>query len=450
MYKLLLAIRYLIRRRITLLAIMSVMLCVFMVVVVMTVMIGLVDEFTVKNHEFFSDCIISTDSLVGFAHYEEFIDQLDEQDFVKAAAPVLKSVAMLNLVNDSSNMIIELMGIDIDRHVKVTNFAQAIHYNSDDPQNVFTPSYAPTKPGCVVGIEKMRFGRSSRTGEYYHSPSPSEIQMEINCFPLTARGGLANLATDVVNSGTFYYSDDCHSGIVRLDEDMIYLPLDTVQKLCVAGAEKRVTAIFVKFTDGQNLDPATAKVRNMWAGFVKSKQGDTYANLFETVTIQRWFDYRRESIAPMQKEQTMMTLLFTMLGVITVFIILVVFYMIISHKSKDIGILKSIGISPVGIVQIFLMFAGMIGIIGSAIGAAAGCAILINANVIEDWLFEKINFQVWDRNVYAIGEIPNNIEINVIATIIVSAIFACLIGAAIPAIQAARRRPAEILQVDQL
>ena len=43
-----------------------------------------------------------------------------------------------------------------------------------------------------------------------------------------------------------------------------------------------------------------------------------------------------------------------------------------------------------------------------------------------------------------------NIEINVIATIIISAIFACLIGALIPGIQAARRRPAEILQVDQL
>ena len=37
-------------------------------------------------------------------------------------------------------------------------------------------------------------------------------------------------------------------------------------------------------------------------------------NLFETVTVQRWFDYRRHSIAPMQKEQTMMMMLFAMLG----------------------------------------------------------------------------------------------------------------------------------------
>ena len=89
--------RYLLRRRITLLAVMAVMLCVFMVVIVMTVMIGLVGEFTQKNHDFFSDCIISTDSLVGFPYYQEFLDQLDKQEFVTAAAPVLKSVAMLTL-----------------------------------------------------------------------------------------------------------------------------------------------------------------------------------------------------------------------------------------------------------------------------------------------------------------------------------------------------------------
>ena len=46
----------------------------------------------------------------------------------------------------------------------------------------------------------------------------------------------------------------------------------------------------------------------------------------------------------------MMTLVFAMLGIITIFIILVVFYMMISSKSKDIGILKSMGISTGSVV----------------------------------------------------------------------------------------------------
>ena len=52
----------------------------------------------------------------------------------------------------------------------------------------------------------------------------------------------------------------------------------------------------------------------------------------------------------------MMTMSFLLLGIITVFIIFVVMYMIISHKSKDIGILKSIGLSVKEILAVFLIF----------------------------------------------------------------------------------------------
>jgi lipoprotein-releasing system permease protein len=71
-------------------------------------------------------------------------------------------------------------------------------------------------------------------------------------------------------------------------------------------------------------------------------------------------------------------------------------------------------------------------------------------NGIEDWLFKHFAFQLWDRTIYAIGDIPNKIEPEVVATILVSAIVACLVGVLVPSWQAARQRPAETLQVNQL
>ena len=76
MYKLKLITRYLIKRRITHFAVLAVTLCVFIVVVVMTVMNGLVGGFKQKNHEFVGDCVVGTKSLVGFVYYEEFMDIL--------------------------------------------------------------------------------------------------------------------------------------------------------------------------------------------------------------------------------------------------------------------------------------------------------------------------------------------------------------------------------------
>jgi lipoprotein-releasing system permease protein len=152
----------------------------------------------------------------------------------------------------------------------------------------------------------------------------------------------------------------------------------------------------------------------------------------------------------MEKEQTLLTMMFALVGITTVFIVFVVFYMLISHKSKDIGILKSIGASNANVMTLFLGFAFLVGLLGSCLGTFAGWLFLLKINGIEDWLFKNFEFQLWDRTIYAIGDIPNQVELKVLAVIVVSAIAACLIGALVPTWLAARLKPVETLQVSQL
>ena len=145
-----------------------------------------------------------------------------------------------------------------------------------------------------------------------------------------------------------------------------------------------------------------------------------------------------------------MTVMVALVGVTTVFIVFVVFYMIVSHKSKDIGILKSIGVSNGNIIKLFSGFAFLVASLGSAIGVFVGWLFLLRINHIEDWLFEHFGFQLWDRTIYVIGDIPNQIEFSVLVVIVISAIVACLAGAFVPSWQAARLNPVETLQVSQL
>ena len=162
-------------------------------------------------------------------------------------------------------------------------------------------------------------------------------------------------------------------------------------------------------------------------------KNDKNASLLANVRVQTWKEYCREIVAPMEKEQTMMTLLFCLIGIITVFIILVIFYMIVTHKNKDIGILKSVGACNGDVLELFLGLAAIIGIIGSAVGGLAGIVFLANINHIEEWLFRHFGFQLWDRTIYAIDAIPNKLEPGVLAVILISAIAACLLGAFVPA-----------------
>jgi lipoprotein-releasing system permease protein len=139
-----------------------------------------------------------------------------------------------------------------------------------------------------------------------------------------------------------------------------------------------------------------------------------------------------------------------MLGVITVFIVFVVLYMIIPHKSKDIGILKSIGLKMRDILFIFLIFSMFVATVGNFIGSVAGSAFLYKINDIEDWLYAHYQWQLWDRTVYAIGDIPNRLEPGLLVTLFVATILACVAGAIVPGIRAARMKPVQNLQVNQL
>ena len=124
--------------------------------------------------------------------------------------------------------------------------------------------------------------------------------------------------------------------------------------------------------------------------------------------------------------------------------------MIISHKSKDIGILKSIGVSNIDIIELFSGFAFLVGLLGSCIGMFAGRLFLANMNRIEDWLFDRFSWQLYDRTIYAIGDIPDQAAPKVLGVIVLSAIIACLLGALVPSWQAVRQKPVETLQVNQL
>ncbi len=439
------------KRRITYFAVLAVSLCVFIVVVVMTVLTGLVADYKQKNHNFVGDCVIATESLVGFPYYEDFIKELDREDFVEGISPVIKSYALVSRKGSEQNYGVEIMGIDPIRHNQVAGFAKTLHYHKNDVSKVFESVNDSNCHGCALGIDLALERDEQGRYTYGFRPEDANIALAITFFPLTAKGALAKAGTGLVNTQVFYYSDTSQSGLARTDSSIIYLPFERAQLLCgMAGPVKRANAIHIKFEPNVKLQTGYEKTASLWQKFSREKANQEQADLLNTVTVQNWKDYRRAFIAAMEKEQTMMTAMFGLVGVTTVFIVFVVFYMIISHKSKDIGILKSIGVSNTNVIQLFLGFAFSVGLLGSAIGLVAGWQFLVHINEIEDWLFEHFEFQLWDRSIYAIGDIPNHLEVRVLVVITLSALAVCVVGALVPSWRAARLKPVETLQVSQL
>ncbi len=453
MYKFVLAFRFLLKRRISYFSVFAVALCVFVVFVVMTVLSGLTADFKKKTHLWSGDCVVSTKSLVGFSYYEGFMEVLQKEKEIEAVSPVIKSYAIVRSVQDTGGSFyidrtLEVTGIDPLLHSRATGFSEWLKYTTGKIQNSFEQSYDVNLPGCIMGIGFL-FERDTN-GNYIMPEQVPQIKVDVSCFPLTAKGALARAGTAVVSSKIFALSDVAQTGISS-DWKNIYIPFEQAQLLCgMTGELKRANALFVKFTDGVGLNAGCSKVQFLWNKFVEDKKDLRQSELLKNVKVQSWKVYNRDMVAVAETQQALMIIVFAMMGVITVFIVFVVFYMIVSHKSKDIGILKSVGISNGNIMLLFLIFAFLIGALGSSIGAVGGWQFLLHINQIEDWLFEHFDFQLWDRELYAIGDIPNSIDWRVLVTIILSAVSACLIGAFLPSRQAGRLQPVETLQVSKL
>lgn len=426
----------------------------------MTVMDGLVGDFKRKNHNYTGDCVVGTESLVGFTYYEDFARIAERADYVEAVTPVIKSYVLVGAESSSRNIGAELMGVDAAGFGRVTGFGRTLHYHKSDPSKAFNIKGDANLPGFVIGVDMWSL--RNEKGEYYYDPNPAAMALSVTCFPLTAKGALTRAGTDMVNTKTFYFSDCSQSGLARVDGAVIYIPFEDAQTLCgmtepvpaspdgLRRAGARASWIHIKFKPETNIEDGCQKIRLMWAKFCDEYKGKDNAELLSQVSVQSWKEHRRESIAGMEKEQAMLMMMFGLVGLTTVFIVYVVFYMIISHKTKDIGILKSIGASCSDVIVLFLGFAAGLGVIGSAVGIAGGIFFLRNINRIEGWLFERFGFQLWDRTIYAIGEIPHRLDLTMLAVVTGCAILACLAGAVLPSVGAARARPADVLQVSQL
>jgi lipoprotein-releasing system permease protein len=449
LYKFTLSIRYLIRRPISYFAVAAVALCVFVVFVVITVLNGLSRDFKQKIYLSVGDCVVYTKSLVGFGYYDEFLEILRRQPYIEAATPVVRNYGLVS-VSETGGLDIygqsvrEIAGVEPASLSRVTGFGKWIKYHSNDVADVFRPDYDVNLPGCVPGIDIL-FQRDQEG--LYHIPDRAvRTAFEISCVPLTAKGALARAGAGELNSKTFYYSDNFEAGY-SLDRRLIFLPLDDAQLLCgMATGYKRITHIHIKFKSGVALGRGTEQVRKLWKDFVVTKAGASYENLLSEVQVQSWKDFSKVIVALVETQQTMMIICFALIGIITVFIVLVVFYMIVSHKSKDIGILKSVGASGFNIMSVFLNFAFLIGLSGSAIGSLAGWPFLVYINQI----FRFFNFRLWDPQTTSIGEIPNTIDLTVLGTIILCAIVASVLGAILPSLRASRINCVDTLQVAQL
>lgn len=133
---------------------------------------------------------------------------------------------------------------------------------------------------------------------------------------------------------------------------------------------------------------------------------------------------------------------------VAVFNIVATLVMVVSDKRTDIAILRTLGLSPRGVIAVFMTQGVLIGWLGTAIGVALGLGLALNVDVIVPFLEHTFRFHIMDPDVYYISGIPSETHAADVVQIATLALLLSFFATIYPAFQAAKTQPAEALRYD--
>src|SRR5450755_1998104 len=161
-------------------------------------------------------------------------------------------------------------------------------------------------------------------------------------------------------------------------------------------------------------------------------------------TLRDWTQENQAYFRAVRIEKTMMGLILMLIVAVAVFNIVATLVMVVSDKRTDIAILRTLGMSPRGVLAVFMTQGVLIGWIGSAIGVALGLAIALNVPFLE----QALDLHIMDPDVYYISTIPSETRSADVISIALSALALTFVATIYPALQAAKTQPAEALRYE--
>ena len=143
-----------------------------------------------------------------------------------------------------------------------------------------------------------------------------------------------------------------------------------------------------------------------------------------------------------------MFIILVLIVLVAAFNIISTLIMVVMEKNKDIAILKSMGAPSGGILKIFVIEGGVIGVVGTILGTLLGLAAALNLEKITGFVENLFGFKILSSDVYYIDKLPSQVNPLDIALIVITAILISLLATLYPSWRASKLDPAEALRYE--
>ena len=337
-------------------------------------------------------------------NYQQLADILRSADGVKRAAPLIKGQVMANA--NSTNAGVEVFGISQDNLMDLRRIV--------DPETVIgrVDDFAN---GVAIGSGVAR-ALGVGVGDQIKLISPDGVK--------TAFGTSPRVKSFPVS---FIFSAGRHD----MDKVRVYMPFTAAQDYF--NRADRADEIEVLVTEPDQVEDVIARMEPSVPPYIQFwSWKDASGNYLRALTI----------------EDNVMFIIMSILVTIASMNIVSGLIMLVKNKGRDIGILRTMGLSEGAVLRVFFLCGAFTGVLGTLFGTVLGCLFAIYADTIFAFVNYVSGGGVWDPSIRGIYEIPAELKLDDVITAVTLSLGLSFGVTYFPARRAARMNPVEALRYE--
>jgi lipoprotein-releasing system permease protein len=257
------------------------------------------------------------------------------------------------------------------------------------------------------------------------------LDLEIgDSITIMSSSGVETIIGNLPKQKNFIVSSIFGSGLADFDNNVIFLNLNTLEEFSNTTPESRNLEIYL-------VNPQ--KIEN---------QKMIVQNIFPNDLVFSWADMNNSLFSALKVERNVMFIILSLIIIVAAFNIISGLTILVKNKTKDIAILKSIGVLNTSIIKIFFLIGVIIGTSATLFGIFLGVIFSIYVENIREFISSTFDLTLFPEEIYFLSKMPSEINIGSIFLISICSIIITIIVSIFPAMNAAKLDPIKSLQYE--